>query len=264
MPSNGKARVPTLDEKEYLFDQIAKHRYPEKNRAIMEISFKLGLRVQEISLLQIKEVAQLFGEPGSVNRDFALNKVMTVPAMYTKGSGATKRSQKNYKRKSVTFKVHEFDDVVNQIMELVAAGVHFEPSRFYPKVNKRQGKSRDLPMVDDSLIDALNEHVRVRLEGDPYLKPSSPLFVSQKGGAYSPNNLQEHMALMLRKWAHIEKARSHSGRRSLATDVIHKQNKPLSVAQALLGHVQPSTTVTYSQPSEQELSEALIGLEKKQ
>ena len=68
---------------------------------------------------------------------------------------------------------------------------------------------------------------------------------------------------MLRKWAHIEKARSHSGRRDLATDVIHKQKKPLSVAQALLGHVQPSTTVTYTQPSEQELSEALIGLEKK-
>lgn len=263
MPSNGKARVPTLDEKEYLFEQIKAHRHPEKNRAIMEISFKLGLRVQEISLLQIKEVAQLFGEPGSVNRDFALNKMMTVPAMYTKGSGATKRSQKDYQRKSVTFKVHEFEDVVNQIKELVLAGVEISPDRFYPKVNNRKGKSRDLPMVDEALIDALNEHVRVRLENDPYLTPTSPLFISQKGGAYSPNNLQEHMALMLRKWAHIEKARSHSGRRSLATDVIHKQKRPLSVAQALLGHVQPSTTVTYTQPSEEELTEALVGLEKK-
>lgn len=262
MPRNGKARIPNEVEKDLLFEEIAKHRHPEKNRAIMEVSFKLGLRVQEISLLEIKEVAQLFGEPGSVNRDFALHQIMTLPAMYTKGSGAMKRSQSDYDRKTVTFKVSEFNAVVEQIKELAIAEIPFEPSRFYPEVKKRKGKTRDLPLVDENLIDALNKHIQVRLEQDPYITPSSPLFVSQKGGAYSPNTLQEHMAMMLRKWAFIEKASSHSGRRDLATDILHKQRKPISVAQVILGHVQAATTVNYSQPTEDEVSDALLGLGK--
>jgi len=262
MPRNGKARIPSPEEKKLLFEKIAKNRHPVKNRAIMEVSFKLGLRVQEISLLEIKEVAQLFGAVGSSNRDFALHKIMTLPAMYTKGSGAMKRSQSDYKRRTVTFKVSEFDALVEQIKELTLAGVPIEPKRFYPVVNLRKGKTRDLPLVDESLIDALNQHIKMRLEQDPYLTPSSPLFVSQKGGAYSPNTLQEHMALMLRKWAYIEKSSSHSGRRALATDILHKQRKPISVAQVILGHVQAATTVTYSQPTEEEVSDALGMLDK--
>ena len=51
MPKSGQARVPTVEQQRYLFDVIKQHRYPEKNTAIMQISFKLGLRAQEISLL---------------------------------------------------------------------------------------------------------------------------------------------------------------------------------------------------------------------
>lgn len=59
MPKSGQARVPTSEQQRHLFEVIQEHRHPEKNTAIMQISFKLGLRAQEISLLQIKEVAQL-------------------------------------------------------------------------------------------------------------------------------------------------------------------------------------------------------------
>jgi hypothetical protein len=38
------------------------------------------------------------------------------------------------------------------------------------------------------------------------------------------------MALMLRDWAGIEKASSHSGRRALITNVIHKQKKSVKIA----------------------------------
>jgi integrase len=263
MPRNGKARIPTQEELEVLYDKIAKNRHPEKNRALIEVSFKLGLRVQEISLLQIKEVAELFGDPGASDRDFALHKVMALPAMYTKGSGATKRSQSKYARRTVSFKVDEFDALVEQIKELTLAGVEFEAKRFYPKVKKNKGKTRQLPLVDEALIDALNKHIQVRLEKDPYLKPTSPLFVSQKGGAYSPNTLQEHFAMMLRKWAQIEKSSSHSGRRALATDILHTQQKPISVIQQILGHVNPSTSILYAQPTEKDISDALENSYKK-
>jgi hypothetical protein len=59
MAKSGQARVLTSKQRDHLFSQIQNHRHPEKNTAIMQISFKLALRVQEIALLQIKEVARL-------------------------------------------------------------------------------------------------------------------------------------------------------------------------------------------------------------
>ena len=92
------------------------------------------------------------------------------------------------------------------------------------------------------------------------LKTSDPLFITQKGVPYSPNALQEHMALMLRGWAGIEKASSHSGRRALITNVIHKQKKSVKVAQKIAGHVNPSTTLIYEDPPEHILEDALSKL----
>ena len=79
------------------------------------------------------------------------------------------------------------------------------------------------------------------MKTDPKAKKSDPLFLSQKGGPYSPNTLQEHMALMQRDWAGVERASSHSGRRTLLTDVIHGQRKSVKIAQKIAGHASPST-----------------------
>ncbi|WP_228744308.1 hypothetical protein [Marinobacter salsuginis] len=59
MSKTGQARVLTPDQFAHLLRVIQEHRYPEKNTALVQISFKLGLRVQEIALLQIKDVAEL-------------------------------------------------------------------------------------------------------------------------------------------------------------------------------------------------------------
>jgi len=83
MPKNGQARAPSLKQQRHLFDKILKRRHPEKNTAIMQFSFKLGLRAQEIALLQIKEIAQI-----KSGVDFTLLQVMTLPAAYTKGADA--------------------------------------------------------------------------------------------------------------------------------------------------------------------------------
>ena len=54
-----------------------------------DISFKLGLRAQEIALLQIKEVARL----NTTGTGFKLLEVMALPAAYTKGADAMGRSK---------------------------------------------------------------------------------------------------------------------------------------------------------------------------
>jgi len=92
MPKSGQARVPTTEEWQRVFDVIQDHRHPEKNTAIMQISAKLGLRAQEIALLQIKEVARLKKSPPG----FTLYKVMSLPAAYTKGANAMARSTPQY------------------------------------------------------------------------------------------------------------------------------------------------------------------------
>ncbi|WP_305782210.1 hypothetical protein [Candidatus Thiodiazotropha endoloripes] len=89
MPKSGQARVLTAKQQQRLFHTIKQHRHPEKNTAIMQVSFKLGLRAQEIALLQFKEVARLKAS----GTDFELLEVMSLPAAYTKGSDAMGRSK---------------------------------------------------------------------------------------------------------------------------------------------------------------------------
>ncbi|KZX57999.1 integrase [Halioglobus sp. HI00S01] len=259
MPKTGQARVPTDEEWQHVFDVIQQHRHPEKNTAIMQISAKLGLRVQEIALLQIKEVARLKKTPPG----FTLFEVMALPAAYTKGANAMGRSKSTYARRTLSFSVEEFDRVVGQIADLAKAGVDIDPARFYPPVKNRSGQSRDLPLVDEELRDALFAYLALRLDKNPSARPTDPLFITQKGGPYSPNTLQEHMALILRDWAGIEKASSHSGRRSVMTNIIHKQKKPLKVAQKVAGHKSASTTLIYDEPPEEAISDALANLTEK-
>jgi len=256
MRKSGQARVLSTEQQDHLFDVIQQHRHPEKNTAIMQISFKLGLRAQEISLLQIKEVAQL----NQVGSDFTLLEIMSLPAAYTKGADAMNRSKSTYQRKTISFDTESFDHLVRQIEKLVKAGAEINPRDFYPPVKQHKGKSRDLPMVDPALRHALQVYLELRLSKAGKLKPSDPLFISQKGVPYSPNTLQEHMAHMLRNWAGIEKASSHSGRRSVITNVIHKQKKSVKVAQKIAGHVNPSTTLIYEEPPEEMIGEALRDL----
>ncbi len=167
------------------------------------------------------------------------------------------RSQSLYRRRTVSFDAESFDQVVSQVEALTNAGAKVNPEDFYPPAEKHRGKSRDLPMVDAALRVVLTDYLRLRIEKAGTLKPSSPLFVTQKSCSYSPNTLQKHMALMLRGWAGIEKASSHSGRRSLITNVIHKQKKPVKIAQKIAGQVNPSTTLFYEEPPEELLKDAL-------
>ncbi|WP_018234236.1 site-specific integrase [Thioalkalivibrio thiocyanodenitrificans] len=256
MAKSGQARVPTAEQQRHLFDVIREHRHPEKNTAIMQVSFKLGLRAQEIALLQIKEVAHL----APTGKDFRLLEVLSLPASYTKGANAMGRSKSRYQRRAVSFSVEDFAKILREVEKQAKAGAEIDPEDFYPNVKKHKGNARDLPMVDGVLREALEDHLRVRLDKARVLRPTDPLFVTQKGGPYSPNTLQEHMALMLRDWAGIEKASSHSGRRSVITNVIHKQKKSVKVAQKIAGHVNPSTTLIYEDPPEELISEALKDL----
>jgi site-specific recombinase XerD len=260
MAKSGQARVLTPEQFAHLLNVVRQHRHPEKNTALLQVSYKLGLRVQEIALLQIKEVARL-SPVSRAGRAFTLHQIMPLPAAYTKGADALQRGSTgtpNYERRTVSFKRHDFDQLVRQIERLARAGVAVNPQDFYPQVQQHKGKSRDLPMEDPALRAALHDYLQLRLSLHPQARATDPLFITQKGGAYSPNTLQEHLALMQRDWAGIERASSHSGRRTLLTDIIHRQGKSVKVAQKIAGHVSAATTLIYEEPPEESLRDALL------
>lgn len=254
MAKDGQAKVLTEQEFATLLETIEENRHPEKNSLIMQISFKLGLRAQEISLLRIREVADIGPQ---FSRGYKIKSMLVLPKSFTKGARAKKRATSEPKRTSVRFTLKEFETVVRQIESQVKSGIDVNPENFYPKLKKSGGKTRELPIVDKALRKSIARYLDLRLEQNPQLKPNQPLILSQKGGAYSPNTLQDHMRTIMRQWAGIDRASSHSGRRTLATKLLHDQGEHLKTVQQILGHKSASTTVIYHDLPEEEVKRVL-------
>ncbi len=66
-----------------------------------------------------------------------------------------------------------------------------------------------------------------------------------------------HIAMMLKQWAGVDRASSHSGRRGLATKMLHEQGEHLKTVQQVFGHKNASTTVIYHDVPESELRKVL-------
>lgn len=214
---------------------------------IIKLSQCLGLTAQEIAALDVQRVASLDRQYGKTDCLFTLNKILTTPNGSLIKTHKEGRAKAQYKRKSVTFSLEEFNKVVHEIIAMTKAGQDIEPEYFYPIKIPHSASGRDLPIVDKSLVEALQSYLKLRLIQEPHLKPTDWLIVTQKGGPYSPNTLQEHMALMFGEWAGIEKGRSSSGRRYLLNDILNSKKKSISVAQKIAGHQSVSTTARYAE-----------------
>ncbi len=148
----------------------------------MQLSFKLGLRVQEIALLRIREVAQLGSRYPA---GYHIKDVLVLPKSFTKGARALKVSkQRDTKRTSVRFTIAEFDRLVQRIAKAGQTGQPVVPTDYYPALKKSGGKTRELPLADDSLVAAIGRYLNVRSALPKPLTPNAPLVLSQKGGPY--------------------------------------------------------------------------------
>lgn len=256
MPKNGQAKVLSNEQLEAVLAAIETHRHPAKNAAIVQTSFKLGLRVQELSLLRLREVCQVGAEHP---RGYAIKDTLVLPKSFTKGGRATAagRDDRDTVRTSVRFSVVEFDKLVQRIARAARAGHEIDSADYHPPIKASGGRTRELPLSDSGLVGALERYLDERALVPATFRPNAPLFLSQKGGPYSPNTLQDHMATMYRMWAGIERATSHSGRRTLATNLLHDQGEHLKTVQQILGHKDAATTTIYQDIPETEMRRVL-------
>ncbi len=96
---------------------------------------------------------------------------------------------------------------------------------------------REVFLVDEETRDHVARHVQSR-----GVRPDAPLFLSQRGRAFSANTMQRLVANLYKKAG--VRGSSHSGRRSFATRLINSGADIYSVKE-LLGHSSIVTTQVY-------------------
>ena len=104
------------------------------------------------------------------------------------------------------------------------------------------------PLVRQTLKDYLDDRQQ---REDILFNVEAPLFMSQKGGSFSPNTMQQ-LLRRLHDRAGIVGGRSHSGRRWFATELISK-GVDLKAVSTLMGHSSVAMTASYADDNPQRL-----------
>jgi integrase/recombinase XerD len=114
------------------------------------------------------------------------------------------------------------------------------------------GRPRTLYLTNPLVRSALKDYLDDRQVSEGILfNHGAALFKSQKGSKFSPNTMQQ-LFHRLYKAAGVSGARSHSGRRWFATELISKGIDIKSVS-VLMGHSSVAMTARYAEDNPQRL-----------
>jgi len=105
-------------------------------------------------------------------------------------------------------------------------------------------KQRRFYLTNDKLTKILIQYLEKR-KSDGTGQPDAPLVLSQKGGRFTPNSLQQLFSRMYHAVG-LDGATSHSGRRSFCTRLL-EQGVGIRNVQTLMGHSSIATTAIYSE-----------------
>lgn len=186
----GKARVPSEVELKRLLALSRIGKFAKRNSALLQVSFRIGLRAKEMAMLKVVNV---------LDREGQLREEGLLDASMTKG-----------------------------------------------------GRPRIFYLTNSQVRCALVEYIKERrVQEGSLFNYEAPLFLSQKGSSFSPNTMQQ-LFHRLYQAAGIDGARSHSGRRWFATELISK-GVDLKAVSVLMGHSSVAMTARYAEDNPQRL-----------
>ncbi len=112
------------------------------------------------------------------------------------------------------------------------------------RATTKGGKQRLIYLTNKEVRRALISYLDERRAADAGpLQPASALFLSRKGGGFSPNTMQMLFKRMYRA-AGLDQASSHSGRRTFATSLIER-GVDIKAVSSLMGHSTVAMTARY-------------------
>jgi integrase/recombinase XerD len=119
-------------------------------------------------------------------------------------------------------------------------------------------KTREIYLTDERLRSSINEYMDWRQEHAKVTRvpfsDNQPFFLSQKGSHFTNVTLQKLFTKIYREAGF--RGRSHSGRRTFATNLIEK-NIDIRTIQVLMGHSNISQTAKYVQSNPERLKKAI-------
>ena len=184
-----QAQVLSDKDKQRILSYVAKHSHPQRNRAMLLLSWLAGMRVGEIAALRFEDVVDARGE---------VRDAIQLSAEQTKGNEA----------RTVLISTQLKQELTN-----------------YTNTYKTMPNAR------------------------------LPFIASKTGKAFSANGLCQRF-IKLYVAAGVDKATSHSGRRTFITNLANK-GVNVRVLAALAGHRHISTTQRYIELNEEVLKAAI-------
>ena len=131
-----------------------------------------------------------------------------------------------------------------KVRDVMTADGKIKDEVLLTRATTKGGKQRLVYLANKDVRKALAAYLDDRRteEAGPLHQPSA-LFKSRKGGGFSPNTMQMLFKRMYR-WAGLDHASSHSGRRTFATSLIERGVDIKAVA-SLMGHSTVAMTARY-------------------
>lgn len=104
-----------------------------------------------------------------------------------------------------------------------------------------------------ALLEEFSRYLDERMALKKPLKPNDPLLLWILQPKYAAGSYGDYVA----EWPGIDRASSHSGRSTLATNLLHDQGVHLKTFQNVLGHKSVATTTIYHDVTECEVKQVL-------
>jgi integrase/recombinase XerD len=217
----GQARILAKNQLKEVFLALKDTKHELRNKAILMMAFKVGLRAKEIASITLSDVLTASGK-----LTYSSAKLMSANSIKNSAKVSNKTKwQSNDLRESFTLR------------SAVTKG----------------SKVDSAYLASNILRETILEYLPIRVEMFQRGEVDN-LFLTKNGLAFSPTTMSQ-LFLAISKESGVEFS-SHSGRRTLCTNLVHKGLHIFDI-QAIMRHSDISTTMLYYQKDERRLGDLM-------